>query len=518
MGLGTKNAAARESPDALLGVVLDERFHVLSVLARGGMGTVYVARQEPLGREVALKILDPRFDHQLEAQAEFDKRFFLEASACSKLRSAHTITVFDYGQAQGRYYIAMELLDGKTLHRTIRQDAPLPPERVVTIASQVCRSLREAHTEGLVHRDLKPANIFLVKQADDEDFVKVLDFGLVKNVISPGEDITKADLFMGSPKYMSPEQIKGERPDGRADVYALGAVMFEMLTGKAPFDYKAQVDILVAHLGEPVPSLSSVDGVEVPPALDQIVRKCLEKSRDDRFASMDELLLHLKRYAVSEQVPGLLHSGAAIALPPEEWPEVTPTHLTPSAIRPAEASEEPTRDLPSPEVVIQDDTLQWSSEDGPDAPDVAERWDEVDSNARDQDSATQVIAEQRARGAHGGERGTSPWMISLGICLLALLAALTTLAWPRLVELVGGGAASETIIVSVQSDPPGARVFLHDQDLGVTPLDLELGSTFFDKALPLRFSKEGFRDRTLLQHVSRSAGTLRLDTELQPQP
>ncbi|MBO6936204.1 MAG: protein kinase [Deltaproteobacteria bacterium] len=286
-----------KGPDPLIGRVISDRFRIVSLIARGGMGKVYKAEQAPLGREIALKILNPNY--QGDHDPEFHKRFYLEASICAKLTHPNTVTIFDYGRTDDDvYFIAMELLEGRTLHRALREDKRIPAERALHIARQVCRSLREAHGLGVIHRDLKPANIFLVKHGDERDFVKVLDFGLVKDLDSKGEDLTQTGLFMGSPKYMSPEQIRGENVDGRCDVYALGVILYEMLTGKVPFDRANSVNILMAHVHEAPPSIAEVApeaGVE--PHIEQIVLKAMAKNPDERFESMDAMLVALKRVA-----------------------------------------------------------------------------------------------------------------------------------------------------------------------------------------------------------------------------
>jgi serine/threonine protein kinase len=288
-----------EGPDPLIGRVINDRFRVVAQVARGGMGKVYRAEQAPLGREVALKILNPNYNG--DQDPEFHKRFFLEASTCSKLTHPNTVTIFDYGRTDDDvYFIAMELLEGRTLHRAIRDDGPFPPARALHVARQIARSLREAHVMGVVHRDLKPANVYLVKHGDEVDFVKVLDFGLVKNVAETGEDLTQTGLFMGSPKYMAPEQIRGEKTDARSDIYALGVILYEMLTGKVPFDRSSSVNILMAHVHEAPPPFVTVNpslanpSLAVPVALEMLVMKALSKNADDRFASMDELLVAMK--------------------------------------------------------------------------------------------------------------------------------------------------------------------------------------------------------------------------------
>ena len=286
-----------QGPDPLIGRLINDRYKIVGIIARGGMGKVYRAEQAPLGRLVALKVLNPNYSG--ENDPEFHKRFFLEASIASKLTHPNTVTIFDYGKTDDDiYYIAMELLEGRTLHRALREEGPFDPERTMHIGRQICRSLREAHGLGVIHRDLKPANVYLVQHGDENDFVKVLDFGLVKNLDEKGEELTQTGLFMGSPKYMSPEQIRGERVDSRVDVYALGVIMYEMLTGKVPFDRPNSVNILMAHIQEQVPAMNDHNGnVRVPPPVEAVVRRCMAKNPDERYGSMDDVLVALKQCA-----------------------------------------------------------------------------------------------------------------------------------------------------------------------------------------------------------------------------
>jgi serine/threonine protein kinase len=295
-------------PDPLIGRVINERFRITSVLARGGMGKVYLAEQAPLGRTCALKVLNP--DYARGQDPEFHKRFFLEASIASKLAHPNTVTIFDFGKTDdGIYYMAMEYLEGQTLHRAIREAGHFSEERTAHVARQICRGLREAHSLGVVHRDLKPANIFLVEHSDERDFVKILDFGLVKNMgegdTDKFEDLTQAGLFMGSPKYMAPEQIRGDRVDARTDVYALGVVMCEMITGKVPFDRPTSVKILMAQANEQPPALRMLNpNVAISSAFEEMVARCLAKVPNTRFRSMDEVLAALKRLALAGQGQG----------------------------------------------------------------------------------------------------------------------------------------------------------------------------------------------------------------------
>jgi serine/threonine-protein kinase len=282
------------TPDPLIGRLLADRFKITALIARGGMGKVYRAEQAPLGRACAVKVLNSNFSGQ---DPEFHKRFFLEASIGSKLSHPNTVTIFDYGQtADGIYFMAMEYLEGRTLRRAIKQAGHLDEERAAHIARQVCRALREAHEHGVIHRDLKPANIFLVAHGDESDFVKVLDFGLVKAVgDNPTDELTQTGVFMGSPKYMAPEQIRGEKVDHRTDIYALGVILYEMLTGRVPFERASHVNTLMAHVTDPVPPIAEANPkAVVSPGLEDLIMRCLAKNPDERPASMGDVLRILR--------------------------------------------------------------------------------------------------------------------------------------------------------------------------------------------------------------------------------
>src|SRR5437762_5643970 len=263
--------------DPLLGGVLNERYKVVEAIGHGGMGRGYKALQAPLDRVVALKILGAGHDRD----PHFYKRFFLEASVTAKLTHPNTITLYDYGRTDdGIFFIAMEFLDGRTPSQAIQADGPLAQERVIHIAQQICRSLREAHALGIIHRDLKPANVMLLRQHDDHDFVKVLDFGLVKFFSSDGSesaekeqnDITNAGTFMGSPHYIAPEQARNQGPDQRCDIYSVGVMLYQMLTGKVPFTAPNPVDIILKHLHEaPVPPRQVRPDLSIDPQMESIV-------------------------------------------------------------------------------------------------------------------------------------------------------------------------------------------------------------------------------------------------------
>jgi serine/threonine-protein kinase len=286
----------RDDDDPLVGSTLLERVRIVRPIARGGMGKVYYGEQVRMKRPCAIKILDPRLAGDADT-AEFARRFLLEASTAAKLTHPNVVTIFDYGETDdGNCFIAMEYLEGRSLSDELKRSGRIPPERAIHIAKQVCRALREAHALGVVHRDMKPGNVFLVKQDDDDDFAKVLDFGLVKETSSgEGQDYTQIGQIMGSPRYMAPEQVQGKPVDARTDIYSLGVMLYAMLAGKPPFDKATELATMMAQVSDPPPPLASVaPDVALPPGLDAVVMKCLAKKPDDRFASMEELVTALK--------------------------------------------------------------------------------------------------------------------------------------------------------------------------------------------------------------------------------
>ena len=280
--------------DPLLGATLDGRFKVIEPIGSGGMGRVYRAMQLPMNRPVALKVLNSNFG--LGRDEAFRQRFLVEAELTAKLRHPNSITVIDSGcTKEGFFYIAMEYLEGDTLADVLLQEGALPWRRALNIAQQVARALREAHSLGVVHRDLKPANVFLLNHGDDQDQVKVLDFGLVKSFVAgaeiEGRAITQQGMLMGSPPYMSPEQGDRNEADPRSDIYSLGIVLYETLTGNPPFTGRAPLEVIMKHVNDTVPPMKIPPHLEmIPPEMDAIVRKCLAKSPMDRFQSLDEVL------------------------------------------------------------------------------------------------------------------------------------------------------------------------------------------------------------------------------------
>ena len=318
--------------DALVGQTIDGRFRIVDVIGKGAMGKVYRAVQVPLNRAVALKVLDSTYGAGREES--FKQRFLVEAALHAKLNHPNTVRVVDYGSTKdGLFFLVMEYLDGDTLEEVLKK-GPLPWHRVLSIGLQMARALREAHELGVVHRDLKPANVVMLHSDDDTDFAKVLDFGLVKSFVDghelEGRAITQQGMLMGSPPYMAPEQGEKNRADPRSDIYSLGTMLFEMLTGRPPYTGNGALDIILKHVNDPIPPLVTPQKYEPPPeALKNIVSRCLAKSPMDRFQSMDELILALQDVSVPARATTndstATEAAVPIVLPPST--EETPMHV-----------------------------------------------------------------------------------------------------------------------------------------------------------------------------------------------
>jgi serine/threonine-protein kinase len=268
-------------------------YELVERLGEGGMGEVWRAEHASLARPAAIKLIRAEaLGGTGDAAATALRRFEQEAQATAALRSPHTITLYDFGRTQdGSFYYVMELLDGIDLQALVEKVGPLPPERAVHVLRQACHSLAEAHARGLVHRDIKPANIYLCRHGLELDFVKVLDFGLVKHTAAgPTSDprLTQEGQISGTPTYMAPEVAVGEGSiDGRADLYAVGCVAYWLLTGRNVFAGDTALKQILAHMSEPPvpPSRCST----LPAALDDVVLRCLAKKPADRPQTAEEL-------------------------------------------------------------------------------------------------------------------------------------------------------------------------------------------------------------------------------------
>ncbi len=291
----TEPSANHHLPSAqtasMVGREVGGRYRILAKLGEGGMGAVFRAEQISLKRKVALKVLRP----ELSADPGLVRRFNAEAELAAKLNHPNTVTLFDFGQDDdGSLYIAMEFVEGTSLRDVLVRSGPLPAGRLIDICAQVCGSLTDAHGVGIVHRDLKPDNVMLSTRGGVDDVVTVLDFGIAKlrDERSDGTSIpmTQQGDLLGTPQYMAPEQIRAEPVDGRTDVYALGAMMYEMVTGRLPFEGPTLMSILSKHLTEaPVPPIERRRDLGISPALSGLIVECMSKQPDQRPESMQVL-------------------------------------------------------------------------------------------------------------------------------------------------------------------------------------------------------------------------------------
>jgi len=274
-------------------------YELTELIGRGGMGEVYKAKHRMFARAAAIKLIRPEVlaGQDDEAADLAVKRFRREAEAAANLRSPHTVEIYDFGISDDRtFYFVMELLDGMDLESLVRQHGPLPAARVIHIVTQVCDSLEEAHRAGLVHRDIKPANIHVGPLGLRNDFVKVLDFGLVKPFAATNSDqslATVAGQITGTPAYMAPEMALGDVVDGRADIYALGCVTYYLLTAELVFNADSSMQMMARHL-KSTPRMPSQRANGIPRALDELVVACLAKDPKDRPQSAAELARRLE--------------------------------------------------------------------------------------------------------------------------------------------------------------------------------------------------------------------------------
>jgi serine/threonine protein kinase len=306
---GPAESTSDSRRDPLVGTVVNGKYKVLSAIARGGMGRIYYATQVPLERPVALKVVQGDGDHEHESQ--FLKRFLQEASILAKLQHPNVVTLFDYGKVEGshveQYFIAMEFLAGETLTHRFKTRGRLTTAEALILARQIGRGLREAHKRGIVHRDLKPSNIILVPEGDGSEIVKLVDFGIGKVLGRPGDaqDLTQDGVFVGTPRYMAPEQFEGSAFPA-SDYYALGTILFQALAGRLPFVGTTMSEFMVAKLARAVPTIREVaPDAQVPDSVEALVQHLLARNPDDR-PTLEQLQSHLM--ACEEDVFGTPHS------------------------------------------------------------------------------------------------------------------------------------------------------------------------------------------------------------------
>ena len=405
--------------DALIGQVIAGKYEVQRILGKGAMGVVFLGRHTAMDSLVAVKLLHAN----VGAGQNAAERFVNEAKACSRLRHPNTIRVMDFGQMKGgQLYLVMELLQGAELKEVMQRDGPLEPARAIAITRQIAQSLDEAHEIGLVHRDLKPANVYLTKMHRRDDFVKVIDFGISKVISADeeGTDLTQMGTVLGTPLYMSPEQIHGEPLDRRSDLYALGVMLYQMLSGQTPFRGKTTTALLFAHAKDPPPPLPAVvAGRPIPLALRELVENLLAKKREHRLqsaAELDEILESFETALRRGEEP--VFEQATVALSVKK----------PSAVLTATGEAEKTSNVfPVPVSGASKDQVSVTEAATMALEPGTEPGGALDTAARSGAEAT--------GGVEAG-RGRLPWFIGGGVGLVAAIITVVVLA-------TGGGPTPE---------------------------------------------------------------------------
>jgi serine/threonine-protein kinase len=278
---GTLRAKAASAD--LVGQVVADKFHILKKLGEGGMGAVYLGEHVKMGRKSAIKVMASAMAHDPDAVARFNR----EASNASKISHPNVCQIFDFGEtSDGLIYLAMEFIEGKALKDLIEEEGALPAPRAAHILRQSADALQAAHDLGIVHRDIKPDNIMVIQGKDGSDIVKVVDFGIARAVggDEPGQKVTKTGLVVGTPEYMSPEQLSGDKLDGRSDIYSLGLVLYRMLTGTLPFQADSAQETMIKRLtDDPMPLSAARSDIDFPPKLQLVLNSALARSAAERY-------------------------------------------------------------------------------------------------------------------------------------------------------------------------------------------------------------------------------------------
>jgi len=337
--------------DSLIDTLFDGRYRIERKLGAGGMADVYLAEDQELGRRVAIKILNGR--HANDDQ--FIERFRREAKNAAALNHPNIVSIYDRGEAEDTYYIAMEYLDGRTLKELIVSRGAAPVNVAIEYARQILSALRFAHRHGIVHRDIKPHNVLV----DSEGRVKVTDFGIARAGTS---QMTETGSIVGTAQYLSPEQARGGEVDPRSDLYSLGVVLYELLTGKTPFDGETPVEIAMKHLST-TPKPPSKLRPDVPPELDMVVLRALAKNPEDRYQSADEMEADLERVARGARVAAATVDTATQVLR-RPTPAVTAAEAATSATMIAPAAAATTRGVPPP--IVEEE--EYAEQRGPERP------------------------------------------------------------------------------------------------------------------------------------------------------
>ena len=336
-----RDGTALRSQDAaadLVGSVIAERYHVMRKLGEGGMGAVYLAEHVKMGRKSAIKVMNPGMSQDPDAIARFNR----EASNASRMSHPNICAIYDFGETpDGLIYLAMEFIEGQSLTALIKEHGSLPPKRAASILHQTADALQVAHDYGIVHRDLKPDNIMIATGRDGSDQVKVVDFGIAKAHTSDAQKVTKTGLVVGTPEYMSPEQLAGDKLDGRSDIYSLALVGFNMLTGTLPFPAQTAQETMIMRLTDDPKSLAEMKpGVAWPPQVQSVMDRALARDAAQRYPKASDFGREFAMAIDAMPAAGVMEAGTVVigasaaagptaALPKTRVERETPVAATP---------------------------------------------------------------------------------------------------------------------------------------------------------------------------------------------
>jgi serine/threonine-protein kinase len=328
--------------DSLVGRVLADRYHILKRIGEGGMGRVYLGEHVKMNRQCSIKVMSPALVNDSESAA----RFAREASSAARIIHPNVAAVFDYGESEGLIYLVMEYVDGQPLARILAREAPLSVERALDLARQIADGLGAAHELGIVHRDLKPDNILVTRTRTGREVPKVVDFGIAKAVQdTTGESLTRTGLVIGTPEFMSPEQLLGDPVDARSDLYALGCILHLMLTATPPFAASTREQMIKRRLSEDPPHVQQLDP-GLPDSVDRIVERLLARSPADRYGSAAEVRdalagTHVRRASVNTGPRATLDTPRSAPTMPFASAAIAPTEVTEVAVLPPRVQPRP---------------------------------------------------------------------------------------------------------------------------------------------------------------------------------
>ncbi|MDB4892413.1 MAG: hypothetical protein JWL61_4268, partial [Gemmatimonadetes bacterium] len=336
----------------LVGSIIAERYHVIKKLGEGGMGQVYLAEHVKMGRKSAVKVMNPGMVNDADAISRFNR----EAANASRINHPNVAGIYDFGEtSEGLIYLAMEFIEGESLTSLVEKSGALPPIRAAKIAQQAAAGLQVAHDMGIVHRDLKPDNIMIAKNRDGSDCVKVVDFGIAKAAGAENQKVTKTGLVVGTPEYMSPEQLSGDKLDGRSDVYSLALVAFNMFTGKLPFPSETAQESMIMRLTDEPKTLRDMNpNVIWPTAIEGVMKRALQRKAGERYQKAEEfgnsLMSAVESMPKQQQADMTMVMNTAAATAMLQPPPAT--RVDPNASLAARRSQAAPGALPAPAAVI----------------------------------------------------------------------------------------------------------------------------------------------------------------------